>query len=141
MPCIFCIGKSQLQMNYYSKSCPKAEEIIKQKVIELYNEHGNTAVSWVRNLFHDCIVKVSIKVTTAVIIFRLKKQLIMIYVGFHAVMRRIPAFRVGGRCSIGADNGEKFWDEKFQVCENHQSCCWERMSLDGVMCWHCCSFR
>ncbi|KEH42268.1 putative peroxidase [Medicago truncatula] len=53
----FYLGKSQLQLNYYSKSCPKAEEIIKQKVIELYNEHGNTAVSWVRNLFHDCIVE------------------------------------------------------------------------------------
>nr|AFK39383.1 unknown [Medicago truncatula] len=53
----FYLGKSQLQLNYYSKSCPKAEEIIKQKVIELHNEHGNTAVSWVRNLFHDCIVE------------------------------------------------------------------------------------
>ncbi|XP_057426943.1 peroxidase 21 [Lotus japonicus] len=53
----FNLGKSQLQLNYYSQSCPKAEEIIKQQVIKLYNEHGNTAVSWVRNLFHDCIVK------------------------------------------------------------------------------------
>jgi peroxidase len=56
-------------MNYYSKSCPKAEEIIKQKVIELYNEHGNTAVSWVRNLFHDCIVKVSVNVIAAELSF------------------------------------------------------------------------
>ncbi|XP_061350557.1 peroxidase 21 [Gastrolobium bilobum] len=53
----FNLGKSQLQLNYYSKSCPKAEEIIKQQVTDLYNEHGNTAVSWVRNLFHDCMVK------------------------------------------------------------------------------------
>ncbi|XP_048225739.1 peroxidase 21 [Ricinus communis] len=50
-------GKSQLQLNYYTQSCPRAEEIIKQQVINLYNKHGNTAVSWVRNLFHDCIVK------------------------------------------------------------------------------------
>ena len=57
-----CIGISQLQVNYYSKSCPKAEEIIKQQVNELYNKHGNTAISWVRNLFHDCIVKVSINI-------------------------------------------------------------------------------
>lgn len=53
----FNLGISQLQVNYYSKSCPKAEEIIKQQVNELYNKHGNTAISWVRNLFHDCIVK------------------------------------------------------------------------------------
>ncbi|TKY52905.1 Peroxidase 21 [Spatholobus suberectus] len=53
----FNLGKSQLQLNYYSKSCPKAEDIIKQQVTQLYNKHGNTAVSWVRNLFHDCMVK------------------------------------------------------------------------------------
>ncbi|CAI8602640.1 unnamed protein product [Vicia faba] len=53
----FTLGKSQLQVNYYSSSCPKAEEIIKQQVIDLYHEHGNTAISWVRNLFHDCVVK------------------------------------------------------------------------------------
>ncbi|XP_038688668.1 peroxidase 21 [Tripterygium wilfordii] len=50
-------GTSELQLNYYAQSCPKAEEIIKQEVISLYNKHGNTAVSWLRNLFHDCIVK------------------------------------------------------------------------------------
>ncbi|KAJ4717937.1 Peroxidase [Melia azedarach] len=53
----FYPGESQLQLNYYTQSCPKAEEIIKQQVINLYNKHGNTAVSWVRNLFHDCVVK------------------------------------------------------------------------------------
>ncbi|PNY08470.1 peroxidase 21-like protein [Trifolium pratense] len=49
--------KSQLQVNYYSNSCPKAEEIIKQQVAELYHQHGDTSISWVRNLFHDCLVK------------------------------------------------------------------------------------
>ncbi|KAK6146984.1 hypothetical protein DH2020_017896 [Rehmannia glutinosa] len=53
----FPSGKSDLQLNYYSKSCPRAEEIIKEQVIKLYHKHGNTAVSWIRNLFHDCIVK------------------------------------------------------------------------------------
>ncbi|CAH9091625.1 unnamed protein product [Cuscuta europaea] len=48
---------SDLQMSYYSTSCPKAEEIIKEQVTLLYEEHGNTAVSWLRNLFHDCMVK------------------------------------------------------------------------------------
>lgn len=53
----FYSGKSELQFNYYEQSCPRAEEIIKDQVIKLYNKHGNTAVSWVRNLFHDCMVK------------------------------------------------------------------------------------
>ncbi|GLT69748.1 hypothetical protein SLA2020_418750 [Shorea laevis] len=53
----FYSGQSDLQLNYYEQSCPNAEEIIKQEVTNLYNKHGNTAVSWVRNLFHDCGVK------------------------------------------------------------------------------------
>lgn len=55
---IFDTGKGDLLLNYYSESCPNAEDIIKQEVTDLYNKHGNTAVSWVRNLFHDCMVKV-----------------------------------------------------------------------------------
>ncbi|CAI0472379.1 unnamed protein product [Linum tenue] len=50
-------GNSELQSSFYGESCPRAEEIIKEEVIKLYNEHGNTAVSWLRNLFHDCVVK------------------------------------------------------------------------------------
>ncbi|GAB4856723.1 Peroxidase 21 [Ancistrocladus abbreviatus] len=50
-------GTSQLELNYYSNSCPNAEAIIKRQVTELYYKHGNTAVSWLRNLFHDCMVK------------------------------------------------------------------------------------
>ncbi|KAH7519063.1 hypothetical protein JRO89_XSUnG0144000 [Xanthoceras sorbifolium] len=53
----FYSGACDLQFNYYNESCPKAEEIIKEEVVKLYHKHGNTAVSWIRNLFHDCIVK------------------------------------------------------------------------------------
>ncbi|CAN4109621.1 unnamed protein product [Withania somnifera] len=49
--------KSELKLNYYSESCPRAEEIIKEQVIKLYHKHGNTAASWIRNVFHDCMVK------------------------------------------------------------------------------------
>ncbi|KAL3628543.1 Peroxidase 21 [Castilleja foliolosa] len=52
----FHSGKSELQFNYYKESCPRAEEIIKEQVELLYYKHGNTAVSWIRTLFHDCIV-------------------------------------------------------------------------------------
>ncbi|CAI0472378.1 unnamed protein product [Linum tenue] len=54
---LFPSGNSELQSSFYGESCPRAEEIIKEEVIKLYNEHGNTAVSWLRNLFHDCVVK------------------------------------------------------------------------------------
>ncbi|KAE8647388.1 hypothetical protein Csa_023540, partial [Cucumis sativus] len=29
----------------------------KQQVFSLYQKHGNSAISWIRNLFHDCMVK------------------------------------------------------------------------------------
>ncbi|KAK1677675.1 hypothetical protein QYE76_038523 [Lolium multiflorum] len=48
---------SGLKLNYYSKSCPRAEQIIKEQVRSHYDEHGNTAVSWLRALFHDCTVR------------------------------------------------------------------------------------
>ncbi|KAH6825694.1 Peroxidase superfamily protein [Perilla frutescens var. hirtella] len=53
----FYSGESDVQLNYYKESCPRAEEIIKEQVTNLYHKHGNTAVSWIRNLFHDCVVK------------------------------------------------------------------------------------
>ncbi|XP_031477105.1 peroxidase 21-like [Nymphaea colorata] len=55
--CSAASGPDLLQLNYYSQSCPKAEEIIRDQVDKLYQEHGNTAVSWIRNLFHDCMVE------------------------------------------------------------------------------------
>nr|AHW98115.1 peroxidase [Carica papaya] len=54
----FHTGKSDLELVYYVReSFHRAEEIIKQEVIKLYYKHGNTAVSWVRRSFHDCVVK------------------------------------------------------------------------------------
>lgn len=55
----FCCAQRSvgLQENYYATSCPRAEEIVKEQVYNLYQEHGNTAVSWIRLIFHDCIVQ------------------------------------------------------------------------------------
>ncbi|KAM3372393.1 hypothetical protein ACQJBY_019330 [Aegilops geniculata] len=50
-------GGGGLRLNFYSESCPRAEQIVKEQVRRLYEEHGNTAVSWLRALFHDCTVK------------------------------------------------------------------------------------
>lgn len=52
-------GNAELSRSYYAQSCPRAEEIVKEQVKLLYEKHGNTAVSWLRNLFHDCMVGVS----------------------------------------------------------------------------------
>jgi len=49
-----------LVMNYYKEACPQAEEIIKEQVKLLYKRHKNTAFSWLRNIFHDCAVQVTI---------------------------------------------------------------------------------
>ncbi|CAD6334028.1 unnamed protein product [Miscanthus lutarioriparius] len=50
-------GGGGLRLGYYSESCPRAEDIVKEQVAQLYHKHGNTAVSWLRALFHDCMVR------------------------------------------------------------------------------------
>ncbi|XP_057982219.1 peroxidase 21-like [Malania oleifera] len=54
---MFHSGESELQLNYYSSSCPRAEEIVKEEVTKLFQRRDNTAISWLRFLFHDCMVK------------------------------------------------------------------------------------
>ncbi|KAL6896806.1 hypothetical protein ACP4OV_007378 [Aristida adscensionis] len=48
-----------LRLGFYSAtgSCPRAEDIVREQVTQLYHKHGNTAVSWLRALFHDCMVR------------------------------------------------------------------------------------
>lgn len=55
----FCCAQRSvgLKENYYATSCPRADHIVKEQVYNLYQEHGNTAVSWIRLIFHDCIVQ------------------------------------------------------------------------------------
>ncbi|CAN6342285.1 unnamed protein product [Urochloa humidicola] len=58
--CTFTTGgakaNGRLRLGYYSESCPRAEDIVREQVTQLYHKHGNTAVSWLRALFHDCMV-------------------------------------------------------------------------------------
>lgn len=49
-----------LVMNFYKETCPQAEDIIKEQVELLYKRRKNTAFSWLRNIFHDCAVHVSL---------------------------------------------------------------------------------
>eukprot|EP00249_Psilotum_nudum_P005084 c18559_g2_i3 orf=3-977(-) len=43
-----------LTEGFYQKSCPNLEEIVKSETTAIYNIHGNAAVSFLRNIFHDC---------------------------------------------------------------------------------------
>ena len=47
-----------LKENYYSTYFWRAKDIVKEQVYNLYEEHDNTVVSWIRLIFHDCIVQV-----------------------------------------------------------------------------------
>ena len=49
---------SGLSYNYYNKTCPDLEDIVQREVERIYYIHGNAAVSFTRNIFHDCAVQV-----------------------------------------------------------------------------------
>ncbi|KAF3636796.1 Peroxidase 27 [Capsicum annuum] len=50
-------GYAQLEMNFYAKSCPKAENIIKDFVQKQVPKAPNTAAAILRMHFHDCFVR------------------------------------------------------------------------------------
>ncbi|CAN4103454.1 unnamed protein product [Withania somnifera] len=58
---VLCIiigcGHAQLEMNFYAKSCPKAEKIIKDFVQKQVPKAPNTAAAILRMHFHDCFVR------------------------------------------------------------------------------------
>lgn len=84
---IFSLATGDLQLDYYNDSCPRAEEIIKEQVTNLYHKHGNTAVSWIRNLFHDCIVKVKKKLSKYY--FNIHNMLVFFFVLGNARVSRV----------------------------------------------------
>ncbi|CAM0949103.1 unnamed protein product [Alopecurus aequalis] len=50
------MSSAALQYNFYSSSCPSAEETIKSKVNYLINGNPSVAAALIRLLFHDCFV-------------------------------------------------------------------------------------
>ena len=48
-----------LQQNYYSYSCPNAENIVKQIVQQRFKADRSVAAALLRMHFHDCFVRVS----------------------------------------------------------------------------------
>lgn len=57
---ILSCSHGQLQLNYYSKSCPKAEKIIQEYVQKHIPNAPSLAAALLRMHFHDCFVRVRI---------------------------------------------------------------------------------
>lgn len=59
---LICVCPSQaasegLSYGYYSGTCSNVEDIVKEQVNKIYYIHGNSAISFTRNVFHDCAVQ------------------------------------------------------------------------------------
>ncbi|KAL5720096.1 peroxidase [Ranunculus cassubicifolius] len=50
-------NKSGLEYNFYRKSCPEAEKIIRTKVQSFYDHNSNVAPALIRLVFHDCFIR------------------------------------------------------------------------------------
>ncbi|MCO5594406.1 hypothetical protein L7F22_048436 [Adiantum nelumboides] len=46
-----------LRYDFYKTSCPGLELLVKKEVARIYYIHGNAAISFIRNAFHDCAVQ------------------------------------------------------------------------------------
>lgn len=52
-------AQAQLQMNFYARSCPKAEQIVLDYVKQHIPNAPSLAASFLRLHFHDCFVRVN----------------------------------------------------------------------------------
>jgi peroxidase len=54
-----CVTNAQtLQKGFYSKTCPKAEDIVRSTVQKAFNNDARIAPRLLRLHFHDCFVQV-----------------------------------------------------------------------------------
>jgi len=49
-----------LQYNFYSSSCPKAEEAVRNATLKIISNDPTMGAAFVRLFFHDCFVRVMI---------------------------------------------------------------------------------
>ncbi|KAL5720481.1 peroxidase [Ranunculus cassubicifolius] len=49
-------NNSGLEYNFYRKSCPEAELIVRSKVQTLYEHNSSVAPALIRLVFHDCFI-------------------------------------------------------------------------------------
>ncbi|KAL9233754.1 hypothetical protein vseg_008710 [Gypsophila vaccaria] len=54
---LLCSIEAQLQVGFYSKTCPSAETIVKQAVTKAFQSNNGIAPGLVRMHFHDCFIR------------------------------------------------------------------------------------
>lgn len=58
--CFLLLGsaRAQLSVDYYSKTCPNAEDIVRKEMIQILSVAPSLAAPFLRMHFHDCFVRV-----------------------------------------------------------------------------------
>ncbi|KAI5084322.1 hypothetical protein GOP47_0000491 [Adiantum capillus-veneris] len=56
-PYLASASGSGLSYDFYKTTCPSLELLVKKEVARIYYIHGNAAISFLRNMFHDCAVQ------------------------------------------------------------------------------------
>ena len=62
-------GHADLQMGFYSKSCPKAEKIVQDYVNKHIPNAPSLPAALIRLHFHDCFVRVSVYNVVLILIY------------------------------------------------------------------------
>lgn len=77
-----------LQLGYYTRSCPKAEQIVLKYVYEKIPHVPSLAAALIRLHFHDCFVQVYIYTLIAVQVCAFISCIFMDYIYFRVVMHQ-----------------------------------------------------
>lgn len=56
-----------LEVGYYDKTCPRAEDIVRAHVRKAVRENAGVGAGLIRLLFHDCFVEVGTLSTSALV--------------------------------------------------------------------------
>lgn len=61
--CVLYLVSAQLQVGFYSSTCPQAETTVRQAVQTQFNSDPSITAALLRMHFHDCFVRVSVLLT------------------------------------------------------------------------------